>query len=63
MQDDKDGGAANDNQGNGAAQAPAAEPHPALRTLARLLARQAARDLVDQAANDNTGTGCEDGRD
>lgn len=31
------------------------EPHPALRALARLLARQAAQDFVRQEANDNRG--------
>jgi len=55
MQSDEHAGSANDNHGGVGDGAPTAEPHPALRSLARLLARQAARDFVDQVFNDNGG--------
>jgi hypothetical protein len=56
MQSETDAGPANDNStGTEEKMTRLTEPHPALRVLARLLARQAARDFVNQTANDNQG--------
>lgn len=64
MQSDEDAGPANDNSGWVGKKTPQpTEPHPALRALARLLARQAARDFVNQTANDNRGAESENKRD
>lgn len=64
MQSDEDTGPTNDSSGgNEKKTPPSTEPHPALRVLARLLARQAARDFVNQTANDNRGAESENKQD